>query len=184
MKAKNANNAIRFASMLPALALLASIPFAGAGTSDGGQMTVGVPLPQLQLGQAADAAEPLRQAVMNRLRAPGIELVALTGSTPAEVDADAKAKGCNQVLYTRVEQKHGIGGLFSKLGSVAGVLPGLAAGGGGGGGGGNGLTGLLTQTAANAATNAAASAAQKQMLGTQQQMLAAQQPSVAQAQAL
>ena len=179
----NAKTLIRLAPMLAALALLASIRFAGAAAQEGGKVTIGVPLPQLQLGQVADAAEPLRQSVMNRLRSPGIELVALAGSTPAEVDADAKAKGCSQVLYTHVEQKHGVGGLFSKFASVASVLPVMAAaGGGGGGGGGGGLTGLLTQTAANAATNAAASAAQKQMMGAQQQMSGAQQQVLAEQQ--
>ncbi|HET7755682.1 MAG TPA: hypothetical protein VFK87_00350, partial [Steroidobacteraceae bacterium] len=153
---------------------------AGADASANGKVTIGVVLPQGQLGNGADAAEPLRQTVMNRLRAPGVEVVALAGSTPDEIDADAKGKGCSQVLYTHVEQKHGAGGLFSKLAPLAGVLPVMAAaGGGGGGGGGSGLTGLLTQTAANAATSAAASAAQKQMLGTQQQILAEQQPALA-----
>jgi hypothetical protein len=170
----NARTLMRFAPMLAGLVLLASIPFAGAAGHEGGKVTIGVPLPQVQLGQGADAAEPLRQSVMSRLQAPGVEVVALAGSSAAEIDADARAKGCSQVLYTRVEQKHGIGGLFSKLAPLAGMLPAVAGAAGGGGGGGGGLTGLLTQTAANAATNAAASAAQKQMLGAQQQMLATQ----------
>jgi hypothetical protein len=170
----NAKTLIRFRPKRSALALLASIPFAGAAVHESGNVTIGVPLPQLQLGQGADAAEPLRQALMSRLRSPGVEVVALTGSTPAEIDGDAKGKGCSQVLYTHVEQKHAMGGLFSKLAPVAGMLPAVAGAAGGGGGGGGGLTGLLTQTAANVATNAAASAAQKQMLGAQQQMLAAQ----------
>lgn len=173
----NAKTLIRLPLMLAALVLLASIPFAGATVSEGGGVTIGVPLPQLQLGQGTDAAEPLRQTLMNRMRSPGIELVALAGTTPAEIDADAKAKGCSQVLYTRVEQKHGMGGFLSKIAPVAGLLPSMA-GMGGGGGGGNGLTGLLTQTAANAATNAVTSAAQKQMMGAQQQMLGAQQQMV------
>jgi hypothetical protein len=168
----NTKKLIRHALLPAALVLLASVPFAGAA-AQGGNVTIGVALPQVQLGQGADAAEPLRQSVMNRLRSPGVELVALTGSTPAEIDADAKSKGCGQVLYTHVEQKRGGGGLFNKLTSLVSVLPAVAAAGGGGGGGGGGVTGLLTQSAANAATNAATSAAQKQMQGAQQQMLAA-----------
>lgn len=171
----NTKNLTRLVPMLATLALLAGIPCAGAAAGSG--VTIGVPLPQLQLGQGADAAEPLRQTVMNRLRSPGTELVALAGTTAAEIDADAKAKGCSHVLYTHVEQKHGMGGFLSKMAPVAGFLPVLGAAGGGGGGGG-GVTGLLTQVAANAATNAATSAAQKQMMGAQQQMLGAQQQMV------
>lgn len=171
----NANTLIRRAPMLAALVLFANIPCAGAAA--GSAVTIGVPLPQLQLGQGADAAEPLRQTLMNRLRSPGIEPVALAGASPAEIDADAKAKGCSQVLYTRVEQKHGMGGFLSKIAPAAGLLSSMA-GVGGGGGGGSGLTGLLTQTAANAATNAVASSAQKQMMAAQQQTLGAQQQMV------
>ena len=127
----NTQSLFRFASVRATLALLASMPFAGAAMSEGGKVTIGVPLPQLQSGQGADMAEPVRQSLMNRLRAPGIEPVALAGGTPAEIDADAKGKGCSQVLYTRIEQKHGMGGLLSKFGTLAAVLPGVAAAGAG-----------------------------------------------------
>jgi hypothetical protein len=177
----NANTLIRFAPRLAALALLGAIPLAHAAALGDGKLTIGVPLPQVQLGQGADAAEPLRQTVMNRLRSPNVEVVALSGNTPAEIEADAKGKGCNQVLYTNVERKHGIGGLLGKLAPFASVLPGIASGGGGGG---SGLTGLLAQGAASMASNAAASSAQKQMMGVQQQMLAGQQAELGQAQAL
>jgi hypothetical protein len=178
----NANTLIRFAPRLAVLALFGGIPCAEAAALGDGKLTIGVALPQVQLGQGADAAEPLRQSVMNRLRSPNVEVVALSGNTPAEIEADAKGKGCNEVLYTNVERKHGIGGLLGKLAPLAGMLPGMANAGGGGGG--SGLTGLLTQGAASMASNAAASSAQKQMMGAQQQMLAGQQAEPGQAQAL
>jgi len=177
----NANTLIRFAPRLAAVALLGGIPFADAAALGDGKLTIGVALPQVQLGQGADAAEPLRQSVMNRLRSPNVEAVALSGSTPAEIEADAKGKGCNQVLYTNVERKHGIGGLLGKLAPIAGVLPGITSGGGGGG---SGLTGLLAQGAASVASNAAVSSAQQQMMGARQQMLAGAQAELNQAQAL
>jgi hypothetical protein len=180
----NANTLIRFAPRLAALALLGVIPLANAAALGDGKVTIGVALPQVQLGQGADAAEPLRQSVMNRLRSPNVEVVALSGNTPAEIEAAAKGKGCSQVLYTNVERKHGIGGMLGKLMPIAGVLPGIAGAGGGGGGGG-GLTGLITQGAASMASTAAASSAQQQMMGAQQQMLAGQQAAeTSQAQAL
>jgi len=173
---------IRLAPALAALAPLAGMPFAVASPQEGGRLTIGVPLPQAQLGQGSDAAEALRQTVMIRLRTAAVELVPLTASTPAEVETEASGKGCAQVLYMHVEQKHGMGGLFGKLAPLASALPIGALGGGG-----SALTGALTQTAMNAAstaaTNAATSAAQKQMLGAQQ-VLAAQQPAFAQVHAL
>jgi hypothetical protein len=176
-----ANTLVRYAPKLAALALLGGIPFADTVALGDGNLKVGVPLPQVQLGQGVDAAEPLRQAIMNRLGSPNVEVVALSGNSPAQIEADAKGKGCSQVLYTNVERKHGIGGLLGKLAPVAGVLPGIVSGGGGGG---SGLTGLLVQGAASVASNAAASSAQQQMMGAQQQMLAGQQAELGQAQAL
>ena len=167
----NAKTLIRFATGLAALALLAGIPVAGAGAPEQGKLSLGVALPQVHLGQGADAAEPLRQSLMNRLRSAGVDPVALTGSSPAEIDAEAKGKGCSHVLYIQLEQQHGGGSFFSKLAPLARVLPAIAgAGVGGGGGGGGGVTGVLTQAAASAATDAAASAAQQQIVGAQLQV--------------
>jgi hypothetical protein len=167
----NARNSIGFGPRMVALALVAGIPVAYADAPEQGPVIIGVALPQVHLGQGPDAAEPLRQAVMNRFRSQGLEPVALVGSTAAEIDAEARGKGCSQVLYTDVERKHGVGGFLSKLAPLAGVLPSIAGASGGSGGGGSGVTGLLTQVAANAATSAAASSAQRQLQGAQPQGL-------------
>lgn len=168
----NSNRPIRYDILLALLALLGAATLADTALAQAGKVLIGVPLPQVHLGQGADAAEPLRQALMDRLRSAGVEPVALSGSTPAEIDADARGKGCDQVLYTQLERKRSVGGLLNKFSPLANLLPGMA-----GGGGGNGMSGVLAQAAATTATSAAASAAQKQML-------AAQQAGLGQAQAL
>lgn len=160
----NSGKLIPISARLALLALLAATALAGAVQAREGKLTIGVPLPQVHLGQGADAAEPLRQALMSRLRSANVEWVALAGATPAEIEADAKGKGCDQVLYTQLERKRSVGGLLSKLSPLASLLPGVAAGGGGG----NGMSGILAQAAATSAGNAAAAAAQKQMLGAAQ----------------
>jgi hypothetical protein len=137
------------------LALLAASVPAALGQ---GPVTIGVAPPQVHLGQGDDASEALRQAVIGRIRSPGVEPVALVGSTPGEIEADARGKRCDQILYTDVERKHGAGGFLSKLAPLAGVLPSIAgAGGGGGGGSGSGVAGVIAQVATNAAANAATS---------------------------
>jgi hypothetical protein len=155
--------------------LVAGVPAAVAAVAGQGPDVIGVALPQVHLGQGDDAAESMRQAVISRLRSPGVEPVALVGSTPAEIEADARSKGCDQILYTNVERKHGMGGFLSKLGPLAGVLPGIAGAAGGGGSGGSGMAGMITQVATNAAARASATAAQNQIMGAGQRMPNGQQ---------
>lgn len=180
----SANVLIRLTFGLVLAAVLGSASLSAIAAAGDGKVTIGVALPQVTLGQGSDAAEPLRQALMNRLRSPNVDLVELSGSTPAEIEADARGKGCSQVLYTNVGRKQSIGGFLSKLAPVASMLPGLAGAAAGGGGGGGGVAGLLTQGAASMATRAATSSVQSQMTSAQQQMAAGQQSVPAQAQGL
>ena len=80
------------------------------------QVVLGVALPQDK--RAAEMAEPLRQSLIAQLRAQSIEAVPLTASGSSSVEAEAQAKHCSYILYTRLEQKSGSGGVFSKLSSA------------------------------------------------------------------
>jgi hypothetical protein len=67
---------------------------------------------------------------MAYMAGPVLELVPLQARIPAQIDAEAKALNCTHVLYTTVEQKSarkGGGGLLSKLGPAAAMLPGVGA---------------------------------------------------------
>jgi len=148
--------------MLLALAAL-MVAAAPATYATPDKATVGVVLPKAQLGSGGDVSEPLRQNVLTQLRASGMEAVPLEASAEQQADAEARGKNCSYVLYTRVEQKHGGGNLFSKLAPFAAVLPGALAGHAGG----SALTNMAAQSAANAAASAAQQQAMSQMLGAQ-----------------
>ena len=109
------------------------------------QVVVGVALPQDK--QGADMAEPLRQTLITQLKSQSVEAVPLTATYgSSSVEAEAQAKHCSYILYTRLEQKSGIGGMFSKLSSA---LPF-----GAGRGGASAPAGTATQGGTSTATSA------------------------------
>jgi len=167
------------AALLLAAALLLLTPFTLAAPAAPGAVTIGVVLPHGQLGENAALPGALRQSVVEQLRRPGVDSVALDATTPEQVDAEARAKHCTHVLYTNVEQKHGGGSSFlHKLAPMAGMLSlGAMAGAGGRMGG-----GALSAVAQTAAQNATQSAMTNSIAATQQQAVAqmtgAQQSSI------
>jgi hypothetical protein len=98
------------------------------------KLKVGVALPRAQLGQgngeAADVAEPVRQALLAYLKGPAIEVVALEARIPLQINAEAKEKACDFVLYTDVTQtKKSSGfGMLKKLAPMAAAVPMLGGG--------------------------------------------------------
>jgi hypothetical protein len=119
---------------------------------------IGIVMPKAQLGQsstAQDVAGPVRQLIMSYMAGPVLELVPLEARIPAQIEAEARAQHCTHVLYTDVEQKkagRGLGGLLSKMGPAAAMLPGV---GGLGGAGGAMIAGAASQVIAQAAMQAA-----------------------------
>lgn len=137
-------------------------------------MTIGVVLPHGQLDGGASVSGALRQSVVEQLRRPGVETVALDGTSPEQVDAEARTKHCTHVLYTNVEQKHAGGGLLHKLAPMASMLS-LGAMAGAGGRMGGGAMSALAQGAAQNAISSSVASSQQQALG---QLTGAQQSGV------
>jgi hypothetical protein len=126
---------------------------------------IGIALPQGQLGQSAQVAEPMRQSLIDQLRSQSVEAVPLTATSGSALDGEAQAKHCSYVLYIRLEQKHGMGGMFSKLAPLASALPfGALAGHGGA----NAIANTALQGAANAAATSAQEHAVSQLTGAAQ----------------
>ena len=97
---------------------------------------------------------------MSYMAGPVLELVALEARIPAQIDAEARGLNVTHVLYTSVEQKKGrggAGGLLSKMGPAAAMLPGVGA-----------LGGAASSVAAGVATQAIMTAA---TAGMQQQAM-------------
>ena len=104
----------RYRNLSIACVALARLVLAQTGPT---QVVVGVALPQDK--QGADMAESLRQSLITQLKSQSVEAVPLTGTYgSSSVEAEAQAKHCSYILYTRLEQKSGIGGMFSKLSSL------------------------------------------------------------------
>lgn len=99
------------------------------GVLAAGKLKVGVALPRAQLGQgngeAADVAEPVRQALLSYLKGPALEVVALESRIPLQISAEAREKGCDFVLFTDVTQtkKGGGFGMLKKLAPLAAAAP-------------------------------------------------------------
>ncbi|HYL70766.1 MAG TPA: hypothetical protein VEY89_05645, partial [Candidatus Dormibacteraeota bacterium] len=129
-------------------------------------MTIGVVLPHGQLDGGTSVAGALRQSVVDQLRRPGVATVALDGTSPEQLDAEARAKHCTHVLYTNLEQKHGGGGLLHKLAPMASMLS-LGAMAGAGGRMGGGAMSALAQGAAQNAINSSVAAGQQQAMAQQ-----------------
>ncbi len=71
---------------------------------------------------AAELAGAIKNTLTEYLKSPKIELVALEAKLPSAIDAEAKSKECDFVIYANVSHKKGGGGggMFGKmLGSVA-----------------------------------------------------------------
>ena len=68
---------------------------------------------------AADLAAAVRNTLAERLKSPSVELVQLEAQMPAQVEEEARQKGCDFVVYATVSHKKGggggFGGMFSKV---------------------------------------------------------------------
>jgi hypothetical protein len=69
---------------------------------------------------AADLAAAVRNTLAEYLKSPSVELVQLEAKLPSQIDAEAKQKECDFVIYASVSHKKGgggggFGGMFSKV---------------------------------------------------------------------
>jgi hypothetical protein len=86
------------------------------GAKKAGAIRVGVVMPKAQMGKSfegVDAAEPVRNTILKYLSGPAIEVAVIESRLPAQIEAEAKQKECDFVLYTSVTQKQGGGGFGS-----------------------------------------------------------------------
>jgi hypothetical protein len=113
---------------------------ASVGAKREGVVRVGVALTETGLmGENVDGAvlaQAVRAALMSNLNNPTIEVVALEASGQPEVEAEAKQKECDFVLYSTVAHKKGGGGGFGGfLKKSAAIASGAVSPTGGGQGG-------------------------------------------------
>jgi hypothetical protein len=67
---------------------------------------------------AADLAAAVRNTLAEYLKSPSVELVQLEAKLPSQVDAEARRKECDFVVYANVSHKKGGGGFGGMFGKV------------------------------------------------------------------
>lgn len=72
---------------------------------------IGLALPKADLGQGfqgQSAGESMRSLIAQYLNSPKIEVVTLTALLESQVDAEAKEKGCDYIIYSSMIQKRAV----------------------------------------------------------------------------
>ena len=105
---------------------------AALGPKKPGMIRIGVVTAKTQMGQGSTGYNPgeaIRNSIVNFLSGPAIEVTPLTSRLPAQIEAEAKQKECDFILYSTVTQKQGGGGFGSFMRKAAPVaaVAGVAA---------------------------------------------------------
>lgn len=121
-----------------------------------GAIRIGVAQPRAQMGQGnsgANVSEPIRGMIMNYLSGPMLDVIPLTSLLQAQLDAEAKQKDCDYVLYSGLTMTLNSGGmgLLKKAMPLASMIPMVGIAGG--------MAGAATAAAAGTALSGAAGVA-------------------------
>jgi hypothetical protein len=81
---------------------------------------------------ARDLAAAVQNTLTKHLQDPKIEVVAIEAKLPSAIDAEAKLKECDYVIYANVSHKKGGGGFGGMFGSSTASIVGSSVGYGGG----------------------------------------------------
>jgi hypothetical protein len=91
---------------------------------------IGIPLPKWDFGQGSQGpatGETLRLLESQYLGGPNIEIVPLTALLESQIDAEAKQKGCDYVVYSAMTQKKNSGmGFLKGASALMSVIPAAA----------------------------------------------------------
>jgi hypothetical protein len=100
------------------------------GPKQPGMVRVGVVATKATAAEGMDSnalAEAVRNTLINYLRGPAVEIVALDARVPMQVEAEARQKECDYVVYTTATHKKGggggFGGFMKKAAPVMGSVP-------------------------------------------------------------
>jgi hypothetical protein len=141
-------------SAVPMPAATASpAPAPAPGDKKPGVVRIGITMPKAQMGQNAQglsAGEPLRVMLTQYLAGPSVETIAIVALLPDQIEAEAKSRQCDFVVYSSLTQKKQAGmGFLKNASGLANMIPmvGMA----------NGMSGAIAASSAAAAASQAAS---------------------------
>jgi hypothetical protein len=93
-----------------------------------GVVRIGIVMPKTQLGgagQSPAAGEPLRAVLAQYLTGPSIEVASISALLPQAIEAEARAKQCDYLVYSNFSQKKSGGGMgfLKSASSMARMVP-------------------------------------------------------------
>jgi len=132
------------------------------GPKQPGRIRIGVVTPDAQVGQGTNAGQdygtPIRNAMIQLMSGPAVEIAALDSHIPIQIQAEAQQKECDFVLYSSVVVKKPAKGGFGSFMKMAAPVASMAPMMGGGMGG-----AMASSVASQAASVAAQQAASNQL---------------------
>jgi hypothetical protein len=142
------------AASMPAAATSAAPPAPAAtpGDKKPGIVRIGIAMPKAQLGQSAQgpsAGEPVRVMLAQYLTGPTVETISIAALLPDQIEAEAKSKQCDFLVYSSLSQKKQAGnmGFLKNASSLANMIPMVAMT--------NSVSAIATSSASAAASQAA-----------------------------
>jgi hypothetical protein len=137
-----------------ASAAAAPAPAAALGDKKPGVVRIGIAMPKAQIGQGAQGAsagEPVRVMLVQYLTGPSVETVAIAALLPDQIEAEAKARQCDFLVYSSLSQKKQTGGMgfLKNASSMANMIPMVGMT--------NSVSGAIAASSATAAASQAAS---------------------------
>jgi hypothetical protein len=143
---------------IPTATAAAATPAVAApgGDKKPGIVRIGITMPKAQLGQGQQgpsAGEPLRVMLTQYLAGPSVETIAIVALLPDQMEAEAKSKQCDFLVYSSLTQKKPTGGMgfLKNASSLSNMIP---------------MVGMVNSVGAIAASSAAATAAQAATLSS------------------
>ena len=96
---------------------------AATGTKQPGAIRVGVVQINNKSGKPSVAADALRVRLIGEIQGAGVDAIALNGTSAAELDAEAKAKQCDFILYSDLAalKMSKLGGIFGSVTGAGGI---------------------------------------------------------------
>lgn len=138
---------------MPAATASPAAPAPALGDKKPGVVRIGITMPKAQIGQGTQgpsAGEPLRVMLLQYLAGPSVETVSIAALLPDQMEAEAKAKQCDFLVYSNLSQKKQAGGMgfLKNASSMANMIPmvGLT----------NSVSGAIAASTATAAASQAA----------------------------
>ena len=109
-------------------ATAAASPAATPGDKKPGIVRIGITMPKAQIGQSAQgpsAGEPLRVMLTQYLAGPSVETIAIVALLPDQMEAEAKSKQCDFLVYSNLTQKKPTGGMgfLKNASSLSNMIP-------------------------------------------------------------